>query len=707
MKIPQTLAGLSALLLGASFASAQQPAPQSEAVVRLNPFTVEAERNRGYQAANVQSASKLALPIKDVAQTVTVLTSDFLKDISASNLAEALSYVPGVVANGGARNQDGFTIRGFNQPLTYLDGFRDGQEWASGENAHVAQLEILKGPASNLYGNGRGFGGVINRVTKKPQATPYQAAEVTIGSENFFRFTYDTTGPISADKSLLYRVNAAFTNDGLFRDGIDLKRYFVSPVIAKRMGATEVTLYLEFLRTETREDLGIPSILDTTRPVGFQRVAPAIPRSRNFGESWEETILEKQSARLLATHAVNEDWTIRLSANALAFNNPITQIEVVSLAADNRTLNRRGFRLNRWEDHLIGEIDVLGKFETGPLKHNLLIGYEYNREVGRSNVRRAPLGPIDIQTPVYGAALPDFFAPTATVASNLLFQNGIYGAFINDQVSLFDDRLQVFGGVRHDRATSNRKIQLPGGSEVADPANKKAAPRYGAVFKPTADISVYAQYSEAFRPIFGATTPTFDALKPETGILKEVGIKTTWLNGRLGFDVAAYEIQVKDLAIRLDPPNNSFFRNGGVTQGNGTEVNLSYNDERWNLIAGYLNQDVRDVVVQAGVPLGAQGQPKHMADFFGKHTWRDGPLKGFALGAGMVYQGDRPFSNNAGVLESFTRFDLLASYAYSAKLNLALNVRNVLDEEYFFNASGIMLRPAEPLSIRFSARFEF
>jgi iron complex outermembrane recepter protein len=699
-----------ALALAAPLAHAQIATPAAapaEETVTLNPFTVSAERNRGYQASNVQAASKLALPIKDVAQTVTVLTGDFLKDISASNLTEAMAYVTGVVANGGARNQDGFTIRGFNQPLTYVDGFRDGQEWASGENAHVAQLEILKGPASNLYGNGRGFGGIINRVTKKPQAQSLQALELSVGTEDFLRATYDVTGPISEDKSWLYRVNAAYTHGGNFRDGIGLDRYFISPVITKKLGAaTEITLYLEFLRTETAEDLGIPSIVDATRPVGQQRIAPNIPLTRNFGENWEETVLEKESARVLVTHNLTDNWTLRASGNLVYFNNPITQIEALSVSADNTTLNRRGFTLNRWEDHLIGELDVLGKFTTGPLKHNLLVGYEYNREIGRSNVRRAPLSSISIANPVYGAARPDFYGAGSTVASNLKFQNGIYGAFIGDQVSLLNDKLSVFG-LRHDRATSKRDVQLPGGTVTIDPANKKTAPRYGFVFKPVPTVSVYAQYSEAFRPIFGATTPTFDALKPETGVLKEVGIKTTWLNGRLGFDVAGYEIEVKDLAIRLDPPNNSFFRNGGVTQGNGTEVNLSYNDANWNLIAGYLNQDVRDVVVAAGVPLGAQGQPKNMFDLFGKYTWREGALKGFSLGGGVIYFGDRNFNSNTGVLDAFTRLDLMASYTHSPTLIFALNVKNVSDEEYFFNAAGFMLRPAEPLTARLTVRWQF
>jgi len=107
------------------------------------------------------------------------------------------------------------------------------------------------------------------------------------------------------------------------------------------------------------------------------------------------------------------------------------------------------------------------------------------------------------------------------------------------------------------------------------------------------------------------------------------------------------------------------------------------------------------------VPLGAQGQPKNMADFFGKYTWRDGALKGFALGAGLIYYGERNFNSNAGVLEAFTRVDLLASYTYSPNLSFALNVKNLFDEDYFFNAAGIMLRPGDPLTVRLSARYQF
>ena len=695
---------LFALPLLGQTAPSVTPAEQEEAQV-LSPFEVTTSASRGYQASNAVSSTKFDLPIKDVPQTVTVLTAEFLNDLAASSLGEALPYVPGVAMQGGGRVQDGFTIRGFPVGLSYLDGFRDAQSWASGETAHISQLEVLKGPASNLYGNGIGFGGVVNRVSKRPPVNPLQTLDVTFGSYSFYRAAYDVGGPITADKSLLYRVNAVYTDSGSFRDKLDLRRFYIVPVVTKRFNEnTSITFFGEFLRTYTKEDIGIPTVKDPTRSQ-YQLVVPDIPRSRSFAEDWQDTTLEKEALRVYFNHNFNRNWSLRTATNVMLYNNPIDQVEAVGVAADQRTFNRQAFRLNRWEDDFLAEADLLGHVQTGPFEHRLLMGYEWNREKGRSNVLRKPLTGIDIYAPVYGTPIPDF---TGGEQSNLLYTNGIYAYYAHDQISMFGGKLQVFGGIRHDRATFHRVIELDAGRglDAADPAVPNNAPRYGFLIKPVDNISLYAQYSESFRPIGGATTPTFAPVLPEHGSMKEVGVKTTFFGGRLGFDVAVYEIKDDDVAIRLDPPLQAYFKNAGQQTGNGVEINFSYNDEHWNIIGGFLNQDVR-TTTPGVVNLGVDGDANNSGDVFVRYNFTTGPLAHLSVGGGALYSGERLLNNSTGKLPGYTRYDFLASYAYSRKLSVTLNVRNVFDKTYFFNSASFMVRPGDPLSFRLSGRCAF
>ncbi len=701
---------LSALCHGSLLAQVA-PAPTSMPVdaetTVLNPFEVQAGKNEGYQAAGVQSASKLAMAIKDVPNTVTVLTEQFLKDIAAQNLGDAMQWVTGVSSNLGARNQDGFSIRGFGAILTYVDGFRDSQEWGSGEMAQVAQLEILKGPASNLYGNMRGFGGVINRVTKKPQDKNFQQAEVVIGSFDQYRFTFDTTGPISTDKSWMYRVNAAYTNNGSYRDLRHLKRYFVTPVITKRLSpATTLTFSLELLRTETQEDLGVPLQID---PATNTLVVTALPRSRQLGEPWENTTLEKESGRLYFNHKINQNWSVRAAAITTFWNNPIEQVEALSIAADRRTLTRQAFHLNRWENHHVFEVDLNGKFTTGPFTHNVLFGYEWNRENGRSNVTRRPLASIDIYNPVYGTPKPDF--TLAIPATNLHFQNGIYGYFANDQVTFWKDHISVFYGMRWDRATSHRIIELPvpSGADVADPANYSTTPRYGFVLRPDINLRIYAQYSEAFQPIFGSTTPDFKALNPTVGSTREAGVKRTFFNGRLNVEVAYYKIENSNVAVRLQPPLNSFFANAGSQYRIGQELNFGYNTGNFNIIGGIIQsrskQDLNPGITAPVIT------PYHTSwQMSGKYTFpREGVFKGLSVGLGAYPRRNVIYTalSRNGTLPAYTRFDLSMGYKVNPKLDFNLNVYNLTDEMYYLGVVSPTIFPGSPRGFRGTMRYTF
>ena len=682
--------------------SAAKPSATSpEEPVVLNPFTISADAQSGYTSSEVVSASRFNEKIKNVPQTIVVLTDSFLKDFAAQNLSDVLPLI-GASMSGATRNADTFSIRGFAVQQMYVDGMKDVQEWGGGDFAHVQQIEVVKGPATNLFGNSKGFGGIINRISKRPKSTQWEQASVTIGDYDSYRGAVDLTGPITQDKKWLYRVNASYTNNGSFRDLHSLQRIFAAPVLEwKPTSATDVTVFGEFMHQRNQEDNFIPTVKNAT--TGFQEVT--VPISRSIDEPWQKDLIDKETVRLTADHRINEHLTARFAGFQTYINNPIQQVEFLSLGADNRTVARRAFNLNRWEDYTFYEGDLLGNVTTGPIKHQLALSYDYYHAKFRSNVRRAPLANIDLYNPVYGAPIPDFYAPTASLASNTLGDTGNWGTAATYQANAFTDKLILIAGIRHDHVTSHRELQLPGAAyaNIYDPPNMKDAPRYGALVRPIPEVSFYYQYSEAFQPNLGAGFKLDGSpLDPTSGKSKEYGIKLSLFKDRLQASVASFSVESVGAPPRLNPPNNSFFANGGTTKSDGGELNITYNDDSYTVMVGWVSQDLRNTT--GGVQGTTNpGTPKNQGQLFVRRKWKTNNFGGFSLGAGVVHLSERPLltgPGNSQQMPAFERYYLNAGYGLRKGLMASLAVSNLTDVKYYWAVNGIAWRPAEPRMIK-------
>ena len=687
-------------VMAQSASDAKPVGKSSDEAVVLNPFTITASAEKGYTSAEVVSASRFNEKIKNVPQTIVVLTDSFLKDMNAQNLVDVLPLI-GATTSGATRSQDNFSIRGFGVSQTYVDGFKDVQEWGGGEFAHVQQLEVVKGPATNLFGNSKGFGGIINRISKRPRLTPFQQVSLTVGSFDNYRGAVDSTGPLNQSKTLLYRVNAAYTNNGSFRDLQSVERLFAAPVLEwKPTPATNVTFFGEFMHQRYSEDNFIPTVKNATS--GLQEIT--VPYSRSIDEPWQKSLIDKQSLRFTADHRINEHFTARVAGFQTYIDNPIQQVEFLALAPDNRTVTRRAFDLNRWEDYSFLEANLLGSVETGFVKHQAALVTDYFYQKYRSNVRRAPLASIDLYNPVYGAPIPDFRAPSATLATNTLGDGDTTGYAITYQANFFKDRAIITAGTRHDKVTSHRVLEVPPKpyADITDFPNRKDSPRYGIVLRATDQVSVYYQYCEAFQPLLGAGFKLDgSALDPTTGKSSEYGLKLSLLGDRIQASVASFEVEAAGLAVRLPAPNNSFFANAGSNTGNGAEFNLTYNDDRLTVMLGWVNQDVRPTT--GGVQgIALPGIPKNQAQLFLRHRWNINKFGGITVGGGVVYQDDRPLTATPGaqILPAFQRYFLNIGFGVRKGLLASLSVGNVFDKKYVVASSGTVWRPGEPRSIK-------
>ncbi len=698
---------LACLLLASAaglLAQAVAPAPESaravESAVVLSPFVITTDADDGYASTESASASRFRQKLKDIPQTISILSGQFLKDMGAVDLADIMPLLGGTIS-GGTRAQDGFTIRGFAINETYLDGMRDVQEWGGGDFAHVQQVEVIKGPSSNLYANPKGLGGIVNRVSKLPRDQAWGQIAVTIGDYANYHLTVDSTGPLNESKSLLYRVNAAYRNVEYNRDFKDMQRIFVAPVFEWRITpATKVSLFGEFMRQDYQEDNWIPSVLNPV--TGLRELT--VPDDRRIDEPWVNSRIEKEKLRMIAEHQINDHLTARVAAQQTYINNPIEQVEFLGLAADNRTVNRRAFWLNRWEDYTFLEANLFGRYQTGRVEHSFIFAADTFITDFRSNVRRTPLGSIDLLNPVYNTPKPDF--PASGAVTNTLGEVETSGYSGTYQLNAYDGRVILIGGFRDSTVASSRYAEIGAGPfpKITDPDTSASTPRYGGLVRPHKNVALYYQYSEVFQPqAGGALRIDGSPLDPVYGSSEEFGLRFSFMEEKLNVEVVKYEVISNGLAVRLPAPNNSFFENRGQNTSDGYEYTLTYNDARLNVRAGWVTVDVRDTT--PGV-LGEQisGQPPGRGQMHVRYKFPEvGRHGGLAIAASVVHSGDRPLATSAATqkIPAYQVYGLSANYALAKNLNLALAVGNVFDKRTIAGNSGVGIwRPLDPRTIK-------
>lgn len=202
-------------------------------VFELSAFEVNTSADRGYIASNAISAYRINLPIQDIPIQIKVVTREFLDDIKAVDLEEALGYSVGVARdNPGSEGVENgrFSIRGLQAAFPKRNGYR---RYYTVDMTNVERVEVIKGPASALFGEAQP-GGIINYVTKKPLTEPKYGLTATYGSYDYRRALVEATGPLNDGKTLLYRVDASYMDRNDYRDFAYEQRTVIAPVIEWR-----------------------------------------------------------------------------------------------------------------------------------------------------------------------------------------------------------------------------------------------------------------------------------------------------------------------------------------------------------------------------------------------------------------------------------------------------------------------------------------
>jgi iron complex outermembrane receptor protein len=676
---------------------------QTQADEEIEVIATGEGENNDYVVLNVNSATRSDTPLLDTPQSVQIVPQEILKDQQIIRLDEALRNVSGVTFGGTdlGRNLQ-FNIRGFDEAPILGNGFRQFGADVVTETANLEQVEVLKGPASVLYGEIEP-GGLINLVTKQPTSEPFYQLETQFGNRNFISPSLDISGPLTKDGDVLYRLNTLYrSSDDIQNVDRNIERFYLSPVVTWKISdRTALNFELEYFNEERPPNLGLPAIGNQIADVPFDRITN---EPDDFGE--EEFI----SVGYNLEHRFNDKWKLR---NAFRFTQQNALLEVAfPFEFDEETVTVTRFWASQPQE---GESYSLqtsteGKFATGKIAHKVVFGLDLNLTEDNFNdlIRLDSENPLelDLFNPVYGASpRPDF--DTLPLLSDIETETRRLGLFAQDRVA-FTDNFFLLAGLRYDTVKQivTDNLELTETSQN----NDAVIPRVGVVYKPVKTVSFYGSYSQSFAPNSDTTTEG-EALDPEKGEGFELGVKSEFLQGKLFTTLAYFNITKQNVATE-DPDDPFSFVATGKQQSQGIELDVTGEIlPGWNIIASYAYIDAEvteDNLIEIGNRL--PDTPEHSTSLWTTYKIQQGDLQGLGLGLGFNFVGERQGDlDNSFQLDSYFLTNTAVFYDRD-NWRAALNFRNLFDVDYIAGGSPVRERGnerGEPFTVLGSFSIEF
>jgi len=665
-------------------------------------------------------------PLQELPQSVQTLSAELLKDVGVTRLNDALDMVSGVARqNNFGGLWDAYAIRGFagseNLPSGFLvNGFNAGRGFGGPRDlSDVDRIEVVKGPASALFGRGEP-GGTVNIITKKPLFKEQGSVALSGGSYQNYRAEADLTGPFT--ESVAGRINGAYEHAHSFRDTVTSSKYVVSPSLFARLGEhTSISYEFELVHQEAPFDRGV---------VARNGVLGTVPISTFLGEPGNgPTVVNAYSNQLNFQHDFNTDWTLLVGFGALNTSLQGTAEDPELGAARNpflltgtflptNILSRRRISRNYHGNDLVPRTEISGRFDTVGLQHHILFGADYDYfkldEVqGRyrpptvtATSTLAQLNAIDIFNPVYG------ILPPLLPFTNTLERDQAWGVYAHDQIDL-TAQWKFHAGVRYD----NFRQRLEDGiaHSVSHQKVTATSPSFGLVYEPATALSLYASYGKGFRPNTGQNAQGV-AFAPETTKSYEVGAKFQTPENTVSGTLAVFKMD-KTNVLTADPSNAGFSLAIGAAKSKGVEADVtarlplnlraifSYAYVDAYVSKAFLDPNfVRPLAV--GTPL--INIPAHSGNVTLLEDLAIGQ-KMLTLGAGVNYVDKRlGETGTAFYLPSYTLVKLVASFDVTENLQIWAEVNNLLDKEYYPNSyAQLWINPGTPRTFMARGTYKF
>jgi len=636
---------------------------------------VSVNASEGYVAQSSATATKSDALLLDTPQSVSVITSEQLKQRNVQTLNEALRYTAGVAVDtyGVDPRYDSFLIRGFGSDTNgfFLDGLRFPAYLGQTDPYMAEDVTVLKGPSSVLYGQSAP-GGLVNVTTKQPASTSSREVQIDLGNFDRKQVKGDFTGLFDQDGHWRYRFTGLYRDSGTQVNYSPDDRWFVAPALT--WAPTERTS-ITFLSFYERDHSGWAQFLPAE---GTLLASPygQIPRDFFTGIPGFDGVHRTQwSVGYLFDHRFNSVWTFHQSFRAYnVFYNGATAYGV-GLASDQRTLNRFADTF-RDTDTLYGvDNQAQAKVRTGFVKHNILAGYDLSRTGDYPTGAFAAVPGIDVVQPSYNTAVPAL--PPYYDERQWQRQSGVY---LQDQMSVAERFTLLFSG-REDFVASLTRDLIAG--TVTPSRSNRFSGRAGLSYAAGWGLAPYISYSTSFEPTLGVNFYGKPYV-PSTGSQFETGMK--WQPSGWNSFVTASFYNINQQHVQTTDPNQPLnLIQVGAVRSRGAEVEgVAKLHHGLVLHAAYAYDDAKVTETTDVSQLGKYlvSVPRQTASAFAEYALPRGPLAGLGLGFGTRYVGKEAGSaDNSLQLPGYSLFDGWLHYDWKLT-SFAVNATNVGDKRY-------------------------
>lgn len=639
-------------------------------------------------------ATKSSAPILETARSVSVVTTEDFLARGALTLDDALNYTSGVVGDtfGFSTRGDFFQVRGLDVP-EYRDNLQALFGNYNNTRPHlytVDQVEVLKGPASVLYGQGSP-GGIVNLASKRAAPDLGQEVVLSYGTHDRLEVAGDFNTTLIEDT--LY---ARFV--GVYRDADTQVDYVTDDAVSIAPSLTwtpndrtEINLLVNYDERDGDTAHQFLPLTGTLNPgPNGQRMSNSVYHGEPGFNRYET---ESTAITVIASHQLNEIFTLEGTARWRDSSSDYSQSWISFLGTGVPRLDANGNAIARsWYDNPASseqfafDTRIRADFMTGAFEHEILVGVNYqdieltsSRAFIRTNALAGAGGTINAFTPSYGADLTAIRAGLeAARGAETLSESEYWGFYAHDQIS-WNNWIANFG-VRVDDVSNDTN-----GTGQDDDATTIAA---GLLYAFDNGLSPYISYAESFNPVLGQDTVTNEPLKPEEGEQFELGLKYQPNGSRSFVTLAYFDITQSNL------PNPQALQGSGVpSQQEGESTIKGFEIEGTTYLdlgLGELRIDAALSWLDAEDPNGLQFSsiPEEQVSVWGE--FRPHALQDLRLGLGVRYLGNNKSFGVSAVdgslveieTDGYTVADMMIGYEFE-NWSAMLNVRNLFDEDFY------------------------
>jgi iron complex outermembrane receptor protein len=653
------------------------------------------------------------LPLKNLEnpQVYSIVSKELMQEQVVTDLGSALKSVPGtgvpLLLN---QNRVTFISRGFSVEPKVRNGLSNFVQ-TSIDPVNLERLEVIKGPSSTLFGSSVvSYGGLINRVTKKPFNGFGGEVSYTAGTWDMSRLAVDFNTPVNESKTALFRMNSAVSSQNSFQDAGFTKSFAITPSFSYQITKNlSLTADIEYGKNQGTSPIRFDPFLTG---IAVQKIENlGIPYKQSFANNDVSYDSESKSIFTQVNYRISDQWTSQTAFTSTDSRFDGSTIRLVGTSATTLrpqvTVGAYGYKSTDIQQNFIGD------FKLGNLRNRMVVGLDYysfttTRKTANINTTAVDFTK-DINTTNYYTTFNPVYLNRMAQTANYTNQNGdqkTYSAYVSDVLNV-TDRLLAMLSLRADHFENNGTLNVATGANTGVYKQTAFSPKLGLVYQVLKDnLSLFGNYMNGFTNQTG-TDIDGRTFKPEQANQVEGGIKIDLWNHKLTGSVSYYDIKVKDI-VRSNPANSDFSIQDGTQSSKGIDMELVANPVGgFSILAGYAYNDSKYTNIDPALtglrPAGSG--PARVANFWLSYRLTSGVMHGLGAGVGSNY-GSSAFQTNTQsakvIIPSYTTID--ASLFFERKnYRVSFKGNNLTDEKYW----SYRLTPQNPVNFLAGAAYKF